>query len=324
MRISGVRYSSRKTHKARNTILTVISLLLLVVFTLVVISAYNSWKLLHPDRKDVEVFSSNIVPEYRDINFIGSDKSIVLKGWFFQLKSSDRTVILAHSYGKNRLEFGDKSVNMIKSFLDKGYNVFTFDFRNSGQSGGDYTTMGYYEKEDLKAAVTYVSRQGSKHVVLMGFSTGAAASIMAAEDLNAEGAQGQVKVEAVIADSPYASLQDYLKKDLNRWVRLPSFPFNSTILYAMEIISGMDTVNANAAGLLRNLPPCRLLLIHGKGDNIIPVENSRELNSVYLGIAPGLSDIWETDDNGNAESYLKNPEEYMTRVFEFLDKINMK
>lgn len=315
MRISGVTYSSRKTHKARNAILTVIIILLLVILTVVIISAYNGWELLHPAKKDIEIFSSNIVPEYRDISFRGIDKSILLKGWFFQVKNSDKTVILAHSYGKNRLEFGEKSVNMIKSFLDKGYSVFTFDFRNSGQSDGKYTSFGYYERDDLSAAIDYIRKQESKHIILMGFSTGAAASILAAE---------KVTVEAVIADSPYANLENYLKSDLNKWVGLPAFPFNRTILYAMETMSGMDTGNADIETSLENLSPCRLLLIHGKGDGIIPVENSRRLYSRYNEIAPGKSDIWETDDTGNATSYLKNPEEYMNKVFEFLEKTYSK
>jgi len=315
MRISGVTYSARKTHKARNTIITVIILLLVVVLTIVIISAYNGWQLLHPERKDIEAFSSNIVPEYRDINIRGTDKDILLKGWFFQIKNNDRTVILAHSYGKNRLEFGEKSITMIKSFLDKGYNVFTLDFRNSGQSDGKYTTMGCYEKDDLKAAIHYVKQQGSKHIIMMGFSTGAAASLLAAEE---------EKVEAVIADSPYANLEDYLKRDLNRWVSLPAFPFNNTILYVMEAMTGMDTSNADIEKSLKNLSPGRLLLIHGKGDGIIPVENSRRLNSRYAEIAPGMSEIWETDDTGNATSYLKYPEEYMNKVFEFLGKIEEK
>ena len=107
MRISGVTYSARKTHKARNTILAAIILLLLIVLTVVIISAYSGWKLLHPAKINIEAFSSNIVPEYRDISFRGTDKNILLKGWFFQLISSDKTVVLAHSYGKNRLEVGD-------------------------------------------------------------------------------------------------------------------------------------------------------------------------------------------------------------------------
>lgn len=312
MRISGITYATRKTHKARNIILLVIIALFLIVLSVAVISAYSGWKLLHPAKKDIEAFSSNIVPEYRDINFRGVDGSILLKGWFFQTSNSDRTVVLAHSYGKNRLEFGDASLNMIKEFLDKGYNVFTFDFRNSGKSDGKLTTLGYYEKDDLSGAIDYVKQQGSKHIFLLGFSTGASASILAAA--------GKGNVEAVIADSPYSNLKDYLNGSLDRWVGLPAFPFNRTVLISMEIMSGVKTGNADPLSSLKSLSPCRLLLIHGAGDKIIPVQNSRKLYSAYSDLNPDLAEIWETDDSGNATSYEKYPEEYMNKVFEFLGK----
>ncbi len=311
MRISGVTYAARKTHKARNITLTAIILILLIILSIVIISAYNGWGLLHPAKKDVAAFSSNIVPEYRDISFRGTDKNVLLNGWFFQTKSNEKTVILAHSYGSNRLEFGNKSLDMIKSFLNKGYNVFTFDFRNSGKSGGKLTTLGYYEKDDLLAAVDYVKKQGSKQIVLMGFSTGASAAILAAA--------GRDDVEAVIADSPYANLKDYLESNLGRWSKLPSFPFNRTVLISMEVFSGMDTGNADPMSALSDLSPSRLFLIHGKGDKVIPADNSRKLYSAYSSINPALAEIWETDDSGNADSYEKYPEEYMDRVFKFLD-----
>lgn len=316
MRISGVTFASRKTHKLRNAMITAVILLLLSALIIVIISVYNAWELLHPEKKNLEAFSSNTVPEYRDISFRGTDKSVLLKGWFFQTKNSGRTVILAHSYGKNRLEYGSRSIEMIKDFLDKGYNVFTFDFRNSGNSSGSFTSLGYCEKYDIKAAIDYVKQQGSNHIVLLGFSTGASASILAAA--------GEESVEAVIADSPYANLKDYLESNLNKWVNLPHILFNKTVLISMEIISGIDTANSSPADSLKSLPPCRLLLIHGKGDSIIPVENSRKLYSEYSDIAAGMSEIWETDDAGNASSYLKYPEEYMERVFGFLDEIEEK
>ncbi|MGE5613928.1 MAG: dipeptidyl aminopeptidase, partial [Bacillota bacterium] len=120
MRISGVTYAVRKTHRVRNAILTVIILLLLVILAVAVLSGYKGWKLLHPDRRPVDMFSSNIVPEYRDISFKKSDSSIVLKGWLFQAKKSDRAVILAHSYGRNRLQFGLETIDLVKEFLNRG------------------------------------------------------------------------------------------------------------------------------------------------------------------------------------------------------------
>jgi dipeptidyl aminopeptidase/acylaminoacyl peptidase len=316
MRISGVTYAVRKTHKARNIILTVIILLLLAMIAVVTISGYQSWTLLHPEKKAIDIFSANIVPEYRNISFKGSDNSITLKGWLFQTRSSDRAVILVHSYGSNRLQFGIKTVDMIKAFLNKGYTVFTFDLRNSGESGGKDTTFGYNEKDDIQAAITYVTSQGAKHITLMGFSTGASASILAATESKS--------VDAVIADSPYADLNSYLSHSLNRWTHLPAFPFNETVSFVMQATGGIEPEGASPVNVLTAENPPHMLLIHGLKDKLIPVENSIELYQKYSALNSSGSEFWRTEDDGNATSYEKYPEEYMSKVFDFLDIVYPK
>lgn len=312
MRISGVTYTARKTHKARNITLTIIILLLLSILTVIVLSGYMSWKLLHPEKKPIDTFSSNIVPEYRNISFKSTDTSIILRGWLFQAKNSDKAVILVHSYGNNRLQFGIKTVDMIKEFLNKGYNVFTFDLRNSGESGGKDTTFGFNEKEDVIAAIKYVKSQGVSHITLLGFSTGASASLLAAESDS---------VDAVIADSPYADLKAYLSQSLNNWTHLPSIGFNYTVEFSMELAGDIDMKNTSPVNALAAESPPNLMLIHGRGDKLIPVENSIELNQKYSALNSKGSEFWTTDDDGDATSYLKAPEEYMSRVFSFLDRV---
>lgn len=325
MRISGVTYTVRKTHKARNTMIIVLLLIFLAIITILAISAYSSWKLLHPEKKEIEAFSENIVPEYRDINFTGQDKGIVLNGWYFEAKGSDKTIVLAHSYGRNRLQFEKKTIEMIKEFLNKGYNVFTFDFRNSGKSGGKLASLGYYEKDDLLGAISYLRTQGTRHITLMGFSTGASACILAASESNAAAKdKDHPPVDAVIADSPYADLEEYLRDDLNIWTHLPAFPFNRSTLLSLEIMAGMDTSNVSPEEASTGMAPARLLLIHGVKDPMIPVDESRRLFAKYNQLKPGSAELWETESGANAESYLEAPEQYMDKVLGFLDTVYSK
>jgi len=313
MRISGITYAVRKTHRIRKTLKIVIVLLLLVILAVAALSGYKGWKLLHPDRKPVDKFSSNIVPEYRDISFRKSDSSIVLKGWLFQAKKSGRAVILAHSYGRNRLQFGLETLDLVKEFLNRGYNVFTFDMRNSGESGGKTSTFGYGEKEDVKAAVNYLNSQGMKRITLMGFSTGASASILAA----AEGAS----VDAVIADSPYADLKSYFLNNLDRWTGLPAFPFNRTITAGLEFAGVIDMANTSPVDSVTADKPPRLLLIHAKGDDMIPITGSIELFQAYSALNPSGVEFWQLESNGHADGFVKYKSEYLQKVFAFLDKV---
>ncbi len=313
MRISGVTYAVKKTHRTRKIVLTFVVLLFLAVVAIVVLSGYKSWGLLHPDKKPLDTFSSNIVPEYRDISFKGTDSKIILKGWFFQSKNSNKAVVMVHSYGSNRLQFGIETVDLIKVFLNKGYSVFAFDLRNSGESGGKDCTFGYNEKEDVKAAIKYVSSQGAEHITLMGFSTGASAAILAAAESS--------KVDAVIADSPYSDLHTYFLASLDQWTHMPAFPFNRTITLGIEITGSIDTANASPLNALTAENPPHLMLIHSKDDPLIPVVNSIELFQKYSALNSSGAEFWQREGDGHADGFTQNKDEYLSKVFAFLEKV---
>ncbi len=319
MKITGVTYAVRKTRRARYVILAVLILLLVAAAAVIALSVYESWQLLHPDKKPIDAFSSNIVPEYRDITFRGADSTIVLKGWLFQAKNASRAVIFVHSYGKNRLEFGVDTVYLIKEFMARGYSVLTFDLRNSGESDGNSCTFGFYEKDDVKAAIKYIRDQGYKDIVLMGFSTGASAAIMACAESTL--ADGTAMVDAVIADSPYSDLKSYFSSSLHKWTGLPSFPFNRITAFAVGVAGGFKLTDASPVDVMtaENLP--HLMLIHSRNDDLVPVINSIELYQQYSGLNASGAEFWQTEYEGHASGYIEDRDRYMERIFSFLDRV---
>lgn len=312
MRITGITYVPRKTHRMRKFFTILFILILLAVLAIIALSGYFGWKLIHPEKVGIEPFSANIVPEYRSVDFSARDETLILNGWFFEVKGSDKTVILAHSHGKNRLQFGESTVDIIKGLVSKGYNVLAFDLRNSGKSEGKLSTMGLYEKSDLLGAVNYAKSQGSKHIVLMGFSTGASASILATSESR--------DVDAVIADSPYSDLGSYLENNLPAWTNLPEIPFTKTVPYLLKAIGGIEIDKAIPRRAIINISPGSVMLIHGSDDKIIPPEHSRILYSIYSKTNSKHHELWEVKNAGHLESYTNNPQEYMHRVFDFLEK----
>lgn len=314
MNISGVTFVARKSHRGRN--IFIISLLLLIIISLiftVAVSAYTGWSLTHPERKEILKFSSNIVLEYKDVEFKDINKKINLKGWYFKAKDSDKTVILAHGYAQNRLQFNEKTLDMVKKFVEKGYNMLLFDFRNSGLSEGKTTTMGFYEKDDLLGAVKYVKGQGSKSVILLGYSMGAAASIAAAADSN--------DVDAVIADSSYANLAEYLNDNLGKFTKgLPAFPFNKTIMTAFNLMTSIDPQKMSPEDDMARIAPRPVMLIHGTADETIPVGKADRLYSAYTGPADKIT-LWKVYGAKHVESYETNPDDYLLKVLGFLDRV---
>jgi uncharacterized protein len=316
MRISGITYVQRESHNTRNIFIALIVLVLLFVILVSVISGITGWKLTHPSKVDIPSFSSNIAPDYKNVTFNDINKNVLLKGWLFEVKSSNKTIILAHGYGKNRLQFEMKTLDMIKSFLDKNINVLAFDFRDSGQSGGDTNSMGFYEKDDLLGAIRFIKSQGTKHIVLMGFSEGASTSILAAAQSS--------DVEAIIADSPFSDLNSYLKSNLTVWNGFNFIPLNKTITFSVHLFSGVDPSKVSPINVIGKISPRPILFIHSKDDAKIPVSNSIALYDAYSKTTGNNAVLWKTDCNVDAGSYITYPEDYMNKVFEFLDKVYKK
>ena len=51
-----------------------------------------------------------------------------------------------------------EALTILKSVLPMGITVLCFDFSGSGKSGGDYISLGWYEREDLKAVVNHLRK----------------------------------------------------------------------------------------------------------------------------------------------------------------------
>lgn len=316
MRISGITYAHKRSHKTRNIFIFAIVTILIMVILIMSYSSIVGWKLTHPKRDAIPAFSSNTVPEFKDANFTDINKTVNLKGWLFEAKGSDKTVIFAHGYAYSRLQFGDKTLDLVKSFLEKGYNILLFDFRNSGISGGKMTSVGIYEKDDLLGAVKYVKSQGAKHVVLLGFSMGASTSIVTASESQ--------DVDAVIADSPFADLNEYLNENLPVWSKLPAFPFNKTILSSAKVLTGLDPTKFSPKKVITKFSPKPILFIHSNDDKKIPIENSMELFSIYSKVAGDKAEFWQTQGVDHVGSYKSYPQDYIDRVFKFLNGVYPK
>ena len=82
------------------------------------------------------------------------------------------TVIMSHGYAGTRLEKGLPALALAKAIVDAGYHVLMFDFRNSGNSEGNITTVGSLEKEDVLGAIDWVQEHIPSKICFTGFFHG--------------------------------------------------------------------------------------------------------------------------------------------------------
>ncbi|UMZ72733.1 alpha/beta hydrolase [Natranaerofaba carboxydovora] len=285
-----------------------LGLIIFLIAAVLIISVYVGFSLLTPERQAVDEAPSSEF-SYEEVQFSSLDGEENLSGWFLEGEMSNGIIIFAHGYGQNRL-VDEVGLSLAEDYLSEGYKVLMFDFRNSGESSGDRTTIGQYEKYDLLGAVEFVSSEyveDNEPIILHGFSMGAATAIIAgAEDS---------RVDGVIADSPFDDLFGYLEDNLSYWTGLPEFPFNYTILTLTPIVTDLDPDKVSPVKAVEDYD-IPLLLIHGDEDETIPYEVSKYIkyassdDKTELVIIPGADHV---------VGYLEDREKYMGSVFDFID-----
>ncbi len=149
-----------------------LALLVLIVLGVLWIVGTNlgATMLLRRRKPDPPDPPSNYGLAFEEVQFTSRDHENLV-GWWIPHETPIGTVIMCH--GQNGSMDGD--THHAVPLHEAGFNVFMFDFRAHGRSGGDCVTMGMYEKEDLLGALDFL---GEKYKIVevgvLGFSMGAA------------------------------------------------------------------------------------------------------------------------------------------------------
>ncbi len=219
--------------------------------------------------------------------------------------SGDRKIaILCHGLGCAKYE----SIKYAELFIKLGFTVVVYDHRNHGMSGKAYTSMGYFEKYDLKKVVSWCKDNYGKKskIVTHGESMGAATVLLHLEIDN--------RVDCVIADCSYSDLKSLIQHQLKQFYHLPGMllPIENLIIY---LRAGFWMKQISPIRAIRN-STTPVLFIHGKWDNFVPTEMSKKMYQQKL----KNKAIYLVAKAKHAESYCKNKKGYEYRVREFLKK----
>ena len=132
-----------------------------------------------------------------------ADDGVVLRGDFLAQPHPAPTIVICHGYHISRDYLRSTAAYIYSMF---GCNVLLFDFRGHGESDRAAVSLGNGEVRDLQAAITVASQQPETlpgTVIIHGFSMGAAIALLIPP---------RPEVAAIIADSPYARLDDILRR----------------------------------------------------------------------------------------------------------------
>jgi pimeloyl-ACP methyl ester carboxylesterase len=149
-----------------------------------------------------------------------------------------------------------------KAVHQAGFNILAFDLRNQGNSTKSFSTMGYFEKQDVIGALDYLQQQKRiSSIGIFGTSMGAATSIMAMLD--------DPRIVAGVFEAGWANVDDLYGEIIEQHLGLPSFPLAPLITWMLEQRTGMDMAVVNPENLLGGISPRPVFIIHCSGDNLI-------------------------------------------------------
>jgi alpha-beta hydrolase superfamily lysophospholipase len=221
----------------------------------------------------------------------------------------DRVCIVCHGWTSNRMG----AYKYAKALLDNNFHVVVYDHTNCGNSEGNYTSMGGYESDDLSDVIDFVKDKFGEESKLLtyGESMGAVTVLM--------NMTKDSRMDAVVADCPFASLEDETAYILTKKNKLPKYPifWIANLIYKHRTGMNFSDVSPYQAILdadgVKDIP---LLILHGAEDDFILPSQSKKIKSVKQGYV----ELHYIKGANHAVSIMTEPEVYRGYLKNFLEK----
>ncbi len=328
----------RNTHHTRRVrlVATLTTLIALVLVAVLALSFVQANRLMREPAKQLDSFSSNILPPFQLVNFTSLDGQTRLQGWFFEPRSEPvSTIILVHDQGENRLQFGLDTARLIEHLLDQRFCVLAFDLRRSGQSEGDLSVYGYAEWADVLAAVSYARTYAvTSDVILYGFGSGVTASLLAVDNLPPDGTLNdpdltsdtpdeilalgidQSYIKGLILDTPCSSGDEYIRAACRGQDTLGRMLYQYTVPLAIRF-SAASSVKTSLVTLLTQFQMPVFITASEQADYVRD-QSVQTLIDERMRFHPDETDIFRAEGSGYIDGFVSDRDNYLENLSNWL------
>ncbi|KAI9919949.1 hypothetical protein PsorP6_015976 [Peronosclerospora sorghi] len=187
-------------------------------------------------------------------------------------------VVYLHGNSSCRLE----ALSVLRTCLGAGLTVAAFDTAGCGKSDGEYISLGYYERDDLREVVAHLrDKMNIGSVALWGRSMGAATALLHADR--------DPTIAGIVVDSAFVSLEQLVEEVVERGrqegMTLPAFLVKIVLKFIRS------SVKKRAHFDLRHLAPIDhapvsfvpALFVAAEHDSFISPHHSDQIYAAYGG-----------------------------------------
>jgi uncharacterized protein len=225
-----------------------------------------------------------------------------LEGWYIPRAEAAGLVVLFHGYAACKARLLPEA----RAFHELGYACFLVDFRGSGGSDGDATSVGYHEAGDVCQAAEYARRRWpGRPLIVFAQSMGAAATLRAL-------ARHRLRADRVILECPFDRLLSTVRA---RFATrgLPAFPAAQLLVFWGGLQHCYNGFGHNPVEYARAVT-CPVLLLHGTADVRVSCAQARSIHA-NLG---GAKQLHFFEDLGHDSFVAQRPDEWKEHVGRFL------
>jgi len=253
----------------RMTIIFLLALftLFFLLFFSMLIFVIGPFMLMQPYRRTVDYYRrhtsllhpSDLPAECEQLT-LHTCEGIPLSCWFLRAPGNPRgTIIYLHGVSECKIA----GLPVAQMLLERGFNVFLYDSRRHGESGGTFCTYGFYEKHDTSRVISHLlSRSDTAigKIGLFGNSMGAAVAVQVAAN--------DTRVAAVIAESGFSTLRTIFDDYQKRMIKLPWHYLRNIVIKRSEYLAHFK---ANAVSPLAAVQRVHVpfFVLHGTADDLI-------------------------------------------------------
>jgi len=278
----------------------------MVVVTLILAHFVAPYAIIKPPKQNVKVTPADFQLDYEEVS-IDIDNGQALVGYWTKsgLQETKGLMILLHGIGGCKEHF----ISLAKNLSMMGIDCLLYDSRAHGQSGGEYCTYGFYEKEDVTKAIDFVKSRGIDYPIgIWGNSMGGAIAI---QSLAVDS-----RLEFGIVESTFTAL----KQIVSDYQKRMSYGLRLSLLsdYCMDKageIANFDPDNVQPIQDVKNIHQ-PMFIAHGDADENINVAYGKKL---FENLASENKELVIVKDGGHFGLFDKGGKAYYDKIVRFIN-----
>lgn len=232
---------------------------------------------------------------WRAVSF-GTANNKRLGAWLIPAEAAAPALVILHGWGGN----AEMMLPLATPLHRAGYTLLLVDARNHGMSDGDSFSSLPRFAEDLDHAIDWLKAESGMRpaaIGVIGHSVGAGAALLVASRRS--------DVAAVVSLSAFAHPAAMMR----RWLAAKGIPYRPIGWYILKYVEraiGHRFEAIAPCNTIRRVG-CPVLLVHGIGDNTVPLDEAgriyagRAHENVRLALLAGGHDEYQDIDEGLGE-----------------------